>query len=321
MDAPGYDVVGRLAPTTEAIYRAAVRTHLVPLLGHIPLARITAPAIQRTLTELTARGLAPATVHQSYRVLRTALGRAIRWGLLIRSPCGFVDPPPLPHVPRVTWDEEQIRMFLAEARRSSPYYRLYLTALLTGMREGELLGLEWGHVDLTLGVILVQQKFYRLGKRILISAPKNRRAHSVTIPPILVRELRQLREEQVERRRLDPSFKDHDLVFCRLDPSFKDHDLVFCQPNGRPLHGHNVTQRDFRRIIQRAGLPRIRFHDLRHAHATHLLHLGTPMNTVQERLGHSSPSITLKFYGHVLPGAQRKAADLLERHLLGRAET
>jgi len=247
-------------------------------------------------------------VHQSYRVLRTALGRAVRWGMLIRNPCGFVDPPPLPHVPRVAWDEEQIRMFLAEARRSSPHYRLYLTALLTGMREGELLGLEWSHVDLTLRVISVQQKFYRLGKRILMSAPKNRRAHSVTVPPILVSEMRRLREEQVEQRR-------------RLDPSFEDHGLVFCQPNGRPLHGHNVTQRDFRRIIQRTGLPRIRFHDLRHAHATHLLHLGTPMNTVQERLGHSSPSITLKFYGHVLPGAQREAADRLERHFLGRGET
>jgi len=204
------------------------------------------------------------------------------------------------------WDEEQVRLFLAEARRSSTNYVLYLMAVLTGMRRGELLGLRWQDLDLTLGMASVRQTFIRLGKRQIFREPKSATSRrTVALPEVLVGELRQLRNRQIERRTL-------------LGTEYEDHDLVFCQPNGKPLHAHNLVRRDFRGIIKRVGLPRIRFHDLRHSHATHMLRQGVNPKVVQERLGHSSPAFTLSIYSHVLPGMQEEAARLVAARLMGR---
>jgi len=203
------------------------------------------------------------------------------------------------------WDEEQVRLFLAEAKRSSPYYRLYLAALLTGMRQGELLGLRWKDLGPTLHVASVQQTFYRLGRKQLFKEPKSARARrTVVLAETLISELHRLREEQAGRRDL-------------MSDDYEDHDLVFCQPNGKPLHAHNLVRRDFRSVTMRAKLPRIRFHDLRHTHATHLLRHGVHPKVVQERLGHSTPAFTLAVYSHVLPGMQEEAVKRLEASLLG----
>ncbi len=104
-----------------------------------------------------------------------------------------------------------------------------------------------------------------------------------------------------------------------MGPQDEEHGLVFCQPDGKPLRANNIVRRDFRRVLQRAGLPRIRFHDLRHAHATLLLREGVHPKVVQERLGHSTPAFTLHVYSHVLPGMQEEAAEKLAESLLGRA--
>jgi integrase len=267
---------------------------------------LTPQAIQGYLSRTLADGLSPATVLRHYRILHEALDHAVRWGLLARNPTDLVDSPKLRHVEMRVWDEEQVRLFLAEAKRASPHYCLYLAAMLTGMRQGELLGLRWQDVDFTLGVASVQQTFYRRGGQKIFHEPKSPRSRrSVAVPPKLLEELRRFRERQAEHRRF----------FGR---DYADHDLVFCQSNGRPLHAHNLVKRDFRPIINRAGLPRIRFHDLRHTHATHLLRRGVHLKVVQERLGHSTPAFTLHVYSHVLPGMQEEAARDLEGWLLGR---
>jgi integrase len=210
-----------------------------------------------------------------------------------------------------------------EAKRSSQHYRLYLAALLTGMRQGELLGLRWRDADLALGVASVQQTFYRLGKQMLFKEPQTAKARrTIALPAILVGELRALRHEQEENHRL-------------LGADYQDYGLVFCQANGNPLHGHNITQGDLRRALAleglrkelRAngmpeeslpkGLPRIRFHDLRHSHATLLLQQGEHPKVVSERLGHSGVGITLDTYSHVLPGLQEQATARLEARLFG----
>jgi len=128
---------------------------------------------------------------------------------------------------------------------------------------------------------------------------------AVALPEVLISELRSLHDRQNEYRRV-------------LGKTYEDHGLLFCQPNGWPLHAHNVAQRDFRRIAERVGLPRIRFHDLRHSHATHLLKQGVLPKVVQERLGHSSPAFTMAVYSHVLPGMQEEAAQRLAVRLLGK---
>ncbi len=212
-------------------------------------------------------------------------------------------------------DEEQVRLFLAEAKRSSCYYPLYLTATLTGMRAGELLGLRWQDVDFTMGTVSIQQTFYRLGgskkekrsAQMLFKEPKSAKSRrAIALPPVVVAELRVLREAARERRRL-------------LGAGYHDYDLVFAQPNGKPLHLNDIRRGDFRETLKRAGLPRIRFHDLRHCHATLLLRLGVNPKVVQERLGHSTPAFTLHVYSHVLPGMQEEAARALAERLLGSA--
>jgi integrase len=181
-------------------------------------------------------------------------------------------------------------------------------AVLTGMRLGELLGLRWKDIDLVLGVASVQQTFYRLGKKQLFRQPKSAKSRrNIALPPMLVEVLKNLRVRQGENRRL-------------YGTEYHDLGLVFCQPDGKPLHAHNVTQRDFRRVLDRAGLPRVRFHDLRHGHATHLLRQGVHPKVVQERLGHSTPAFTLDVYSHVLPGMQEEAAKALESQILGPKE-
>ena len=296
---------GSVAPTTLASYTMIIRRHLTPALGHIPLARLTVQAIQGYISYKLSEGLSSTTLLHHHRLLHEALKHAVRWGLLTRNPAEWADPPRTQRTEMHVWDEEQVRMFLAEAKRSSAYYPLYLAAVLTGMRQGELLGLRWRDVNFALEAVTVQQTLYRLGGQQLWRPPKTASSRrTIALPPVLLAELRRTQTSQIELKRL-------------LGDQYEVRDLVFCQQNGKPLHAHNITQRDFRRIIERAGLPHIRFHDLRHCHATHLLRTGTNPKVVSERLGHSTPSFTLSVYSHVLPGMQREAARRLEATLLG----
>lgn len=263
--------------------------------------------IQRYLSQkLREDGLSTTSLRYHYSILHESLGHAVRWSLLMRNPCDAIEPPRRRQTEMRVLDEEQVRLFLAEAKRSSRLYCLYLTATLTGMRLGELLGLRWKDLDLTLGVISVQQTLYRLKKRVLLKEPKSAKARrTISLAPLLIQELNRHREAQVQQRK-------------RLGEKYVDNDLVFCQRNGEPLHGHNITQGNLRRVLKKAGLPRIRFHDLRHCHATHMLRQGENPKVVQERLGHSTPAFTLAVYSHVLPGMQNEAARRLEERLLGR---
>lgn len=211
-----------------------------------------------------------------------------------------------------TWDEEQVQLFLGEAKRSSSYYRLYLAAICTGCRVGELTGARWRDIDLTLGTMTVQQTLYRLGGRILFGSPKSKKSRrTVPLLPALVETLRSLKAEH-DRLRREFGSAYHDLG--------EHGPLVFCQPDGKPLHVKNVARWDFRRVIKAAKLPRIRFHDLRHTTASHLLDQGENPKAVSELLGHSSVAFTMDVYGHVLPGRQAQMMGRLQERLLGVVE-
>jgi integrase len=299
-------VEGLPSPVTRRNYRDIVRVHLLPALGNVPLARLNPQIIQMYVSQKLGQGQNATSVQCHFAVLREALGHAVRWGLLARNPTDSVDPPRRRRRDMHVWDEEQVRLFLAEARRSSQHYCLYLTAILTGMRQGELLGLRWSDIDFVLGTASIQQTIYRLGGTILFKEPKTAGGRrSVALPAPLIDALREHKLGQAQMQRA-------------LGIEYENHGLVFCQPNGKPLHAHNIAQRDFRRVIKRAHLPRIRFHDLRHTHATQLLRAGVHPKVVQERLGHSTPAFTLAVYSHVLPGMQEEAAKALSARLLGR---
>lgn len=302
-----------LSPVTEDSYRTTIRAHLKPALGTIRLRDLGPEAIRQYVTDKMAGGKSAKTVTYHRRILRQAIQQAVLDGKLDRNWVDNVKAPKRERKEMRVLDEEQVRLFLAEAKRSSKHYRLYLAALLTGMRQGELLGLRWRDLDMTLGVVSVQQTFYRLdgnkkegrATQVLFKTPKTEKSRrTVDLPAMLVGELRSLREEQATLKR-------------EFGPMYQDNGLVFCQSDGKPLHVKNMVKRDFRPTLKRAGLPRIRFHDLRHSHATLLFQQGEHPKVVQERLGHSTVGMTLDIYSHSVPGMQRRAATQLGERLFG----
>ena len=338
---------GAVAETTMASYRATVRVHLSPALGATPLRNLTPQAIQGYISrklqgEKDADGrwierpLSPKTVAYHRTVLREALAHAVRWGLLVRNPADLTSPPRVVRKEMRVLDEEQTKVFLGEAKRFSPYYRLYLAAVLTGARQGELLGWRWSDLNLPAAVASVTRTLYRLGGKMLLKEPKSPKARrSIVLPQVLIVELRTFRAAQEEHRLLTGDCPEGETCRSAACVGWHDFGLVFCQPNGKPLHAHNVAQRDFRRILAleglRAelrrkgveesalpkGLPRIRFHDLRHTAATLHLQNGTHPKVVQEMLGHSTISMTLDTYSHVVSGMQEQATRQLEARLFG----
>jgi integrase len=297
----------RVGAVTLRDYRAIVQTHLLPAFGRDLLAAVSPDAIDAYLAEKQRAGLAASTRHKHYRVVSAAFAQAVRWGLLTRNPATMATPPRVVARDFTPWDEEEVRMFLGEARRTSRHHTLYLTALGTGLRMGELLGLRWQDLDLPLARLTVSQAFYRLGRdpAAWMKTPKTRASRrTVALPAAVVEALRAHQQAQEEITRL-------------LGADYQNQGLVFCQPTGKPLHAHNLSQKDFQRIIRRAGLRRIRFHDLRHCHASHLARAGVSVKVAQERLGHASPMMTLRVYTHTLTGEHEDAARRIGERLFG----
>jgi integrase len=298
--------------TTLSSYAMIVHKHLIPELGLIPLTQLSPKRIQQYFTKKLDAGLSSTTVRHHAMLLHRLLAAAVREGVLSQNPADRVEVPRSRVVELKTLDIERAKLFLAAARRNSPLYPLYFAALFLGLRMGELLGLAWKHVSFALARASVVQIVYWLygsskegrSTQLLFKEPKSRQSRrEVSLPPLLVEELRRLREAQQENRRL-------------LDDGYHDYDLIFCQANGKPLHPSDV-RKDFHRILKAAGLPRIRFHDLRHSCATLRLAAGDNLKIVQELLGHASAAFPLSVYGHVVPGLQEQSTRALEARLLG----
>jgi len=307
-------------PTTRRSYVETVEKHLRPAFGHLRLRGLTPGDIAGYLSAKRAERdgneqprYSTTTVRYHGLILRMILRWAAEMGKTTYNPSTGVSLPPPERANLRVLDEEQTRLFLATAKRQSAHYRLYLMATLTGMRQGELLGLRWRDVDLSRGTVTISQTLYRMANAkkfgadgpILFRDPKTRGSRrTLAIAPVLVEQLLHIRSEQDEARRL-------------LGSGYHNFDLVFCQMNGKPHHAHNIAQRDLPRVLKKAKLPRIRFHDLRHCHASYLLLVGTPLKVVQERLGHSTAAFTMQTYAHLLPGMEEEASARVAERLLG----
>ena len=288
-------------PRTHQRYELAVRVHLIPALGGVRLARLSAQQVQGLYAAKLTAGLAPATVAHLHAVLHRALRAAERLTLVARNVAELVSAPrPQEHEMHVL-TFEQAQQFL-EAARGDPLEALYALALTTGMRQGELLALQWEDVDLDGRVIHVRHTLqHGSAGTWTLGTPKTAKSRrEVELNPSTVEALRAHRTAQLEAR-------------LAAGPLWQDHGLVFTRGDGEPMRGTHLLQRHFHPFLKRAGLPMIRFHDLRHTAATQLLLLGINSKVVQERLGHSNVGITLDRYSHVLPGMQRDAALAMER--------
>ena len=297
-----------VAPRTAERYASIARLHLAPALGHHRLEALKPMHIAAYYTEALRSGrhdgkggLSAQTVVHHHRVLHEALRQAVRWQLLSSNPVEAVDSPRVQKYEMNVLDEAQTRA-LIDATEGGEMGVPVLLAVTTGMRMGELLGLHWREVDLGQGKVSVTQSLQASKSDGLVFRPpktkKSRRSIPLTATSTLA--LRQHRKEQLERRIAGPD-------------SFEDNDLVFPRQDGRPWHPATFSSA-WTRLRDSLALT-IRFHDLRHTHATLLLRQGIHVKVVSERLGHSTVAITLDTYSHVLPDMQEQAAEKLEAAL------
>ena len=276
--------------------------YIKPKLGHLVLTKLQPTHIQELLGEMSARGLSTRTVGQCRTVLRNALGRAVQWGLIARNPADATSPPRSKAKEMNTLAPEEVERLLAVAQES-PYYPAIFTALWTGMRRSELLGLRWRDLDLVLGSISVSQVTHRLpGARTVYEDPKSRMGKRyISMPPSLTLTLSRHRERQAALR---------ESVGLGLELD----DLVFTWPDGRPMLPNSLTHA-FSKMAAKASLADAHLHSLRHTHASLMLREGVSPKVVQERLGHANIGITMDTYSHVMPGLQEAAAEKFEKAL------
>lgn len=291
-----------IRPRTWIRYEQYIRVHTVPLIGHLRLSRLQPQHLQALYANRIEAGLSTSSVAHLHTVIHTALGQAERWGLAPRNPARLARPPRVSRREMTALTPEQVSLFLAAAR-GDRLEALYVAAVTTGMRQGELLALRWSDVDLETRTVRVRATLMVTKGGFEFAEPKSarsRRQISLTLTAIAA--LRRHRAGQLEER-------------LGAGSSWTDHDLVFASEIGGPLDGSNILRRSFHPLLHRAGLPRVRFHDLRHSAATLMLSRGVPLKIVSEILGHSQISLTADTYMHVTPGMQREAAAAVDAAL------
>ncbi len=295
-----------VAERTGERYEGIARNHLVPAFGEMALEALTSAHIQSYLREkvragrLKGGGLSPSTVHQHHRVLHKALECAVDWGLIDKNPASRASPPRIPPGWIRVLDEEATKTLLRGLRGHALYLPCVIAAG-TGMRRGEILALHWSEVDLGRSVLSVVRSLEQTSRGLTFKAPKTRRSRrQIVLPGFLTRELAGHRGRQAEQRAAASSYEDHDLVIAR--------------PDGSPWPPDSFSA-EFRRQLAIRNLPRIRFHGLRHGHASHMLRQGVHPKIVSERLGRGPVGFTLDTYSHLLPGMQVEAAEKMDRAL------
>lgn len=311
------------APRTVQTYREIIAGRLVPAFGSLPLQALRPAQIQAFYGQLLREGrrpprkspakaatVAPATpppppglsarsVLRYHQVLHAALRQAVRWQLLVANPCDAIEPPRAPRRELRAIAAADVQQLLEAADRQG-IGTLARVAVMTGLRRGELLGLRWGDIDLEAGQAAIQQTAQRITRQgVVFRQPKTRLSRrAIALSPATLQLLRRHRREQLEAR-------------LAAGSAYVDLGLVFAGALGGPLDAGHLT-RAWQRAVASAGVGPVRFHDLRHAHATLLLQQGVHPKIVSERLGHASIAITLDTYSHVLPGLQASAAAALD---------
>ena len=293
-----------LRPRTSQRYEQYLRLHAIPQIGNLGLARLGPQHLQELYADRLQAGLSPASVAHLHAVLHRALKQAARWGMLPRNVADLVSPPRAERHEMSTLSQEQARALLAAAA-GDRLEAIYVLALATGMRLGELGALRWSDVDLAAGAVQVRGSLQRTPEGLRILEPKtNQSRRRVLLSEVAVEALRRHRARQLEER-------------LKVGPAWEDNGLVFANQIGRPIGGDMVLKRSFRPLLRKANLPVIRFHDLRHTAATLLLERGIHPKIVSEMLGHSRIAITLDLYSHVTPTMQRQAAEAMNAVLGG----
>ncbi len=281
-------------------YEQILRGHVIPALGSQRLVNLRPDQIQQFYAKSLRSGrkdgkggLSPLTVQHFHRVLRRALQTAVRWRVLAVNPADNAEAP-VATAREMTVLNEAESITLIQSLEHHRLHMPVLMALTTGMRRGEICALRWRNVDFKSKTITVTHSLEQVRRQLSFKEPKTPRSRrGIALPELLIDALRVHKKLQIENK-------------LRLGPLWQDGDLVCAGADGQPLKPNTLSTL-FASFIRRSDLKRVRFHDLRHTHATQLFLQGVHPKIVSERLGHASVAITLDRYSHVLPGMQQDA--------------
>jgi integrase len=299
-----------IRPRTYERYEEIVRLHLAPGIGHHQLQKLSPQHLQSFYKKKLEEGLSTTTVISFHNVLHKALETAVRWNLIARNTCDLVSPPRRKRFEIQPLSMQQIQQFLAVAR-GHRQEALFILALATGMRRGgELLALKWQDLDLERGTLQVRRILTRIpsklpGRGYEEAEPKTDKGRrSIALPSFAAEALKHHHLRQLEAK-------------LKAGPAWQDQDYVFCTSIGTHLNPTRDVLDALKSLLEKAGLPDIRFHDVRHSSATMLLGMKVHPKIVQELLGHSQIAITLDIYSHVLPTMQEETMNKIDEALRG----
>ena len=295
----------KVRPSSHQTYKGYIENHIKPNIGDIPLEKLTTLDLQRLYKTLLARGrvdrleskwqprgLSPKTVRNIHQILSSALKLAQEQRIILTNPAEGCALPKVEHREMKTLPVEQLQSFLREAKDSG-VFELYYLELATGLRRGELLGLKWEDIDLEHGDLRVRRQIARINGKVVEAPLKTKNAYR-TLP--LAEDTISILNEQKKKVGSSP--------------------WVFPSATGGPISPDSVLHM-LHRVLKRAGLPQVRFHDLRHTFATLALQNGVDIKTVSGMLGHFSAGFTLDTYAHVTTSAQKAAANTMGKLLSG----
>lgn len=291
-----------LQNTTFEIHSIYYQNVIKPKLGHFKIQQMTPLHIQKFINELVNQNsYSEHTIHLIYRIISASLKKAKIIKLLKDNPASGITLPKIRKKEMNVWSLEQVNYFINESKKTQRLTRCYigfLIALLTGMRQGEIMGLRWKDIDMESQIIYIRQTLSQDAK-IKYGAKNDSSIRSIHVSTKLISELNLHRKRVLAEKLL-------------LGQDYNDFDLVICTQSGKPMIPRNF-RKEFYNLTEKIDLPKIRFHDLRHTHATMLIQQNVNVKLISERLGHAEIGTTLNTYSHVLPNMQKTVSDELDK--------
>ncbi len=296
-------VIPTTRPRTAETYRGVVNSHLIPALGKRTLAQLRPQHVQRMVADKSASGLSARTVEIIWSVLYRALKVAVRWELVATNAAETVTPPRPQRKDVQVFAVDETRKLL-EAAEDVRNGVAYVLALTTGMRRGEVLGLQWSDVDTAAGTVRVCRSLQRIGKDLVVGEPKSDRSRrTVRLSKLATKALERQRARQAVER-------------LAAGPNWRDEGYVIATATGGPVEPRNLL-RAWTSLLASCELAPRALHVARHSAASLMLSEGVPLKTVQDTLGHSTMQLTADLYGHLMPGDDQRVADAMDRALGG----
>lgn len=290
-------------------YRWLTNCHATPSLGHIELQKLSPQHIRSMYTTLLGgeKPLSKRSVRHLHHMLHGAFSEALQMDLISKNPLEAVRCPKPDDYEHQVWTPEQLERFLDEANNEQ-YFIAFLLLGMSGARKAEMCGLQWSDVDLDAERIFIRQTMVEKkgGIRELEATKNHRSKRPVNVDPYTVHELRRHKLRQAEEKLM-------------MGADYQDHGLVICREDGTPAP-YTTIHKQFLRAIKRAGVPRIRIHDLRHTHATILYQMQVPTKEISDRLGHVNTSTTENTYMHVADKQRKEVANNFGQAVLGQSE-